>query len=164
MAGGAEREGAMRDFTFSPPDRGALWPMLALTKAQLAELCDLTTRQVRYWASRGYIATSGRSPGRYGGDAVDLCVLIKQGLDNGVPLRRAVRLAREYLAAELRGQPGLRAIRPPAVLAIREELRMAGAAIASVRQVADALVPPGAEAPPGDDRGAVSATSPTRAR
>jgi DNA-binding transcriptional MerR regulator len=78
----------MRDFSFSPPNRGALWSMLALTKTQLAEICGLTTRQVSHWTSQGYITTSGRNPERYNGDAVDLCVLIKQGLASGIPLKR----------------------------------------------------------------------------
>jgi DNA-binding transcriptional MerR regulator len=149
----------MRDFTFSPPNRGALWSMLALTKTQLAELCNLTTRQVSHWTNQGYITTSGRNPERYNGDAVDLCILIKQGLDNGVPLRRSVRMAREYIAAELQAQPEMRIIEPPALLDIREKLRGAGSSIESVLQVVDALIPREVEAAPVDDRGALVTTN-----
>ncbi len=131
----------MRDFTFSPPNRGALWSMLALTKTQLAEICNLTTRQVSHWTSQGYITTSGRNPERYNGDAVDLCILIKQGLSTGVPLRRSVRMAREYVANELAQQPVMSVIQPPALVDIREKLRGAESSIAMVLEVVSALVP-----------------------
>lgn len=131
----------MRDFTFSPPNRGALWSMLALTKTQLAEICNLTTRQVSHWTSQGYITTSGRNPERYNGDAVDLCILIKQGLNNGVPLKRSVRMARQYVADELAQQPVMSVIEPPALIDIREKLRGAESSIAMVLEVVSALVP-----------------------
>ncbi len=134
----------MRNFSFAPPNRGALWSMLALTKTQLAEICGLTTRQVSHWTTQGYITTSGRVEDRYSGEAVDLCILIKQGLSGGMPLKRSVRMAREYLAAEMAQQPGMRAIAPPALLEIREELRGADAAIGRVLQAVSALVPPDA--------------------
>ena len=147
----------MRDFTFSPPNRGALWSMLALTKTQLAELCELTTRQVSHWTNQGYITTSGRNPERYNGDAVDLCILIKQGLMNGVPLKRSVRIAREYVAGELRDQPEMRVFEPPALIDIREKLRGAGTSIETVLQVVDALIPRDVEGAPVDsDRSLVT--------
>lgn len=148
----------MRDFTFTPPNRGALWSMLALTKTQLAELCNLTTRQVSHWTNQGYIMTSGRDPERYNGDAVDLCILIKQGLNNGVPLKRAVRMAREYIANELQEQPEMRVIEPPALIDIREKLRGADASIEAVLQVVEALIPRHVEvAPVEEERVLVSA-------
>jgi len=131
----------MRNFTFAPPNRGALWSMLALTKTQLAEICGLTTRQVSHWTTQGYITTSGRVEDRYSGEAVDLCILIKQGLSGGMPLKRSVRMAREYLAAEMAQQPGMRAIEPPALLDMREELRGAQSSITKVLQAVSALVP-----------------------
>ncbi|CAA9584375.1 MAG: hypothetical protein AVDCRST_MAG18-3602 [uncultured Thermomicrobiales bacterium] len=131
----------MRDFTFSAPNRGALWSMLALTKTQLAELCNLTTRQVSHWTSQGYITTSGRNPERYNGDAVDLCILIKQSLNNGVPLKRSVRMARAYIADELAQQPVMSVIAPPALVDIREKLVGAETSIAAVLEVVSALVP-----------------------
>jgi DNA-binding transcriptional MerR regulator len=131
----------MRDFTFTSPNRGAIWSMLALTKTQLAEICGLTTRQISHWTSQGYITTSGRNPERYNGDAIDLCILIKQGLNNGIPLKRSVRMAREFIASELAQQPGMAVIQPPALLDIREKLAGAGASINSVLEVVTALVP-----------------------
>jgi DNA-binding transcriptional MerR regulator len=131
----------MRNFTFAPPNRGALWSMLALTKTQLAEICGLTTRQVSHWTTQGYITTSARVEDRYNGEAVDLCILIKQGLSGGMPLKRSVRMAREHLAAEMAQQPGMRAIEPPALLDIREELRGAQSSINKVLLAVSALVP-----------------------
>jgi DNA-binding transcriptional MerR regulator len=133
----------MRDFTLTSPNRGALWSTLALTKTQLAELCGLTTRQISHWTSQGYITTSGRNPERYNGDAIDLCVLIKQGLSHGIPLRRSVAQARDYLAREMARQPGMGAIQPPALLDIREKLRGAEASITAVLEVVTPLVPIG---------------------
>lgn len=135
----------MRDFTLTQPNRGALWSTLALTKTQLAELCGLTTRQISHWTSQGYIVTSSRNPERYNGEAVDLCCLIKQGLGHGVPLRRSVGLARDYLAREMARQPGMAAIQPPALLEIRERLRAAEASIGAVLEVVGPLVPRGDE-------------------
>ena len=137
-----------KDFSLTPPNRGALWSSLALTKTQLAELCGLTTRQVSHWTSQGYITASGRNPERYNGDAIDFCVLIKQGLMQGIPLKRSVALARAYVADELARQPGMAAIVPPALLDIREKLRGAEASIASVLQVVEPLVPRSQETEP----------------
>ena len=132
---------SMRDFTLTPPNRGALWSTLALTKTQLAELCGLTTRQISHWTTQGYITTSGPNPERYGGEAIDLCCLIKQGLSQGIPLRRSVALARDYLAREMVRQPGMGAIQPAALLDIREKLRGATASINAVLEVVTPLVP-----------------------
>ena len=93
----------MKPATLTPPNRSALWSRLALTKAQLAELCGVTTRQVSHWTLKGYLGTSSHHPDRYSGEAIDLCVLIKQGLDQGLPLRRAVGQARAFLSAVLDG-------------------------------------------------------------
>ena len=128
-------------FRFTPPNRGALWSRLALTKSQLAELCGITVRQASHWTSRGYIVAAGREPERYNGDAVDTCVLIKQALDHGIPLGRAVKLTRAYLTEELTRQPGARMIVPPTLLDMREKLRGAEASIEAVLQVVEPLVP-----------------------
>ena len=131
----------MKEFAFVPPNRGALWSSLALTKTQLAELCGLTTRQISHWTSQGYITAAGREPERYNGNAIDICVLIKQALANGVPLRRAVALARGYIADELIRQPAAQIIVPPTLLDMREKLRGAEASIAAVLEVVEPLVP-----------------------
>lgn len=130
-----------KEFTLTPPNRGALWSSLQLTKTQLAELCGLTTRQISHWTSQGYIAASGRNPERYNGDAIDLCVLIKQGLLNGLPLKRSVARARAFITDELVNQPGMARIEPPALADIRDKLRGAEASIIAVLQVVEPLVP-----------------------
>jgi len=137
-----------KEFTLTPPNRGALWSSLALTKTQLAELCGLTTRQISHWTSQGYITASGRTPERYNGDAIDCCVLIKQRLMSGLPLGRAVAQARRYIADELTRQPSLQALAPAALLDIREKLRGAEASISSVLQVVEPLVPVAIETEP----------------
>ncbi len=131
----------MKETTLKAPNRGALWSSLALTKTQLAELCGLTTRQITHWTTQGYIVPTGRDRERYNGDAIDLCVLIKQGLSSGLPLKRSVALARAFIADELTRQPGMAAIEPLALLDVREKLRGAEASIAAVLQVVEPLVP-----------------------
>lgn len=132
----------MNTFSFVPPNRGASWASLQLNKAQLAALTGLTTRQVSHWTHRGYLVAAASTPGRYNGDALDTCVLIKQALDAGLPLRRAVELARAYLTAGLLTQPDARAIPPAALPGMAEQLRAAAASLAAVRQVVEALAPP----------------------
>lgn len=138
---------AHKDMPLAPPNRSALWSSLQITKTQLAELCGLTTRQVSHWTSQGYLTAAGRNPDRYNGDAIDVCVLVKQGLMSGLPLKRSVAMAREYITSELRRQPGLAAIVPPTLLDIREKLRGAEASIGAVLQVVEPLVP----RTPGDE-------------
>lgn len=131
----------MSDFAFIPPNRGALWSGLALTKTQLAELCGLTTRQISHWTSQGYITTSSHHPDRYNGDAIDSCVLIKQGLQHGIPLRRSVARARAYLASQHSQQPGLAAIPTPTLVEIRDSLQRAQASLDVVLQAVEARTP-----------------------
>ena len=82
-------EGATVAYPFTPPNRAALWASLMLTKAQLAALCGLSERQVGYWAAQGYLPHSPRDPERYGGDAVDMAILIKQGRQQGLSAHHA---------------------------------------------------------------------------
>ncbi len=124
-----------------PPDRGALWLNLALTKTQLAALCGVSFRQVVHWTARGYLITRPGSD-RYNGNAVELCLLIKQGLDEGRPLRNAVVRARAYLAEEAARHPGLAQLDPEVLPEVAERLRGARAALAAVREVVEPLVPP----------------------
>jgi DNA-binding transcriptional MerR regulator len=125
----------------APPNRGALRSGLALTQMQLAALCGVTARQISHWTNRGYITPAGRRPVRYSGGAIDQCMLTKQGLDKGLPPRRAVALARSYLADERARQPGVAALEPRALAEVREQLRAAESSIASVRQSIEPLVP-----------------------
>ena len=131
----------MERVALEPPNRGALWSSLALTKTQLAALCGVTVRQVGHWTARGYLPTAGRHAERYNGDAIDCCVLIKQGLMSGLPLGRAVAQARRYVADELTRQPSLQALAPAALLDIREKLRGAEASITLVLEAVEPLVP-----------------------
>lgn len=131
----------MKRATLIPPNRSALWSSLALTKAQLAALCGVTTRQVSHWSLRGYIATSGHHPDRYSGEAIDVCLLIKQGLDQGLPLRRAVTQARAFLASDHEQHPVVADIEPMALADIHDRLYGAQATIAAILQVIEPLIP-----------------------
>lgn len=91
---------------------------------------------------QGYLTAAASTPGRYNGDALDVCVLIKQALDAGLSLQRAVALARAYLTAETLAQPDARTIPPTVLPAVAEHLRAAEASLAAVRQVVEALAPP----------------------
>ncbi len=132
----------MREFTFVPPNRGALWSSLQLNKAQLASLAGMITRQISPWTRQGYLTAAASTPGRYNGDALDVCVLIKQALDARLSLQRAVALARAYLTAETLAQPDARTIPPTVLPAVAEHLWAAEASLAAVRQVVEALAPP----------------------
>ena len=131
----------MKPAALTPPNRSALWSSLALTKAQLADLCGVTTRQVSHWTLKGYLATSSHHPDRYSGEAIDLCVLVKQGLDQGLPLRRAVGQARAFLSADREQRPVLGAIEPMALADIHTRLQGAQDALSAVLQVVEPLVP-----------------------
>lgn len=78
-----------------------LWARLALTATQLSQLTGVSRRQVEWWRQRGYLTPSPEQPDRFSGDAVTLALLIKQGLDVGVPLQQAYLLATRHLAAKL---------------------------------------------------------------
>lgn len=131
-----------REFQFEPINRGALWTRLNLTTAQLAGLCDLTTRQVSYWAQKGYLPRSPQNPERFNGNAVDTCVLIKQALDSGASLGQAARMAMEYLSAALREQPQMESFGPPVLLDMYEKLTGAEATLRLVRAVIEPQLPP----------------------
>lgn len=111
-----------RSFQFEPVNRGTLWTRLNLTTAQVAALCDLTTRQVSYWAQKGFLPRSPQNPERFSGDAVDMCILIKQGLASGFGLSQAARLAQAHLVAELHTQPQVANFAPPALTDMHEKL------------------------------------------
>ncbi len=135
----------MKPATLTPPNRSALWSRLALTKAQLAELCGVTTRQVSHWTLKSYISTSSHHPDRYSGEAIDLCSLVKQGLDQGLPLRRAVGQARAFLSADREHRPVVGGIEPMALADIHVRLQGAQDALTTVLQVVEPLVPRHAE-------------------
>ncbi len=127
---------------FTPPNRAALWASLALTKTQLAALSGLSVRQVSHWAAQGYLPRSTRDPERYSGDAVDMAVLIKQGLHQGLLLRQAVEQARAYLAAERSRQPDLHALDAEALAMTAARIAQAEEAVRQVLAVVAPLAPP----------------------
>ena len=128
-------------YPFTPPNRAALWASLSLTKTQLAALCGLTVRQVSHWTAQGYLPRSTRDP-RYSGDAVDMGVLIQQGLHQGLLLRQAVEQARAYLAAERARQPDLHTLDPAALATIATGIAQADAVVRQVLEVVAPLAPP----------------------
>ena len=142
-----------RSFQFEPVNRGALWTRLNLTTAQVAALCDLTTRQVSYWAQKGFLPHSPQNPERFNGDAVDMCILIKQGLESGFGLTQAARRAQAHLAAELQAQPQMANFAPPVLTDIHEKL--VGVA-STVRLLLEVIAP---QLPPADAE-VVAADSP----
>ena len=135
-------------YPFTPPNRAALWASLSLTQKQVAALCGLSERQVNYWTAQGYLPHSTRDPAHYNGDAVDMAVLIKQGLHQGLLLRQAVEQARAYLAAERSRQPDLHALDAEALAMIASQVAQADAATRQVLAVVTPLAPPTEVAPP----------------
>ncbi len=131
-----------RSFQFEPVNRGVLWTRLNLTTAQLAALCDLTTRQVSYWAQKGYLPHSPQNPDRFNGDAADMCILIKQGLSSGFGLSQAARLAQAHLAAELRAQPQMVNFAPPALADMHEKLVGVSATVRLLLELIEPQLPP----------------------
>jgi DNA-binding transcriptional MerR regulator len=87
------------EFRFQPPRRTDMWRGLALTMSQAAALTGVSERQIQHWMDRGYISPSSEGTRKINGDGLDEVVLIRQARIAGVPLRRAVQLAREYLRA-----------------------------------------------------------------
>lgn len=138
----------MVNVSLQAPDRGVLWAKLALTETQIAEMCGLTVRQVSHWAKQGYLTASPEHPDRYNGDAVDLCLLIKQARQAGLPLHLGVDLARAYVAAELTGQLAPEDYATTRLTEIATDLRTAQQAINETLTVLDLVAP--AEAGPAD--------------
>ena len=132
---------------FIPPNRAALWASLALTETQVATLCGLSQRRIKRWAQHGYLPRSPRHPERYSGDAVDMALLIGQGLGQGLLLGQAVEQARAYLAAERSRQPDLHALDAAALAMIAARLTQADAAVRQVLTVVAPLAPPTAALP-----------------
>ena len=83
------------------------------------------------------------------GNAIDMCLLIKQGLDQDVPLHRAVAAARAYISDELRRQPEAQAIAPPTLVDMLEKLKGAGASVAAIIEVVEPLASRTTPTPPG---------------
>ncbi len=145
-----------RSFQFEPVNRGALWTRLNLTTAQVAALCDLTTRQVSYWAQKGFLPHSPHNPARFNGDAADMCILIKQGLASGLGLSQAARLAQAHLTTELRIQPQMTNFAPPALTDIHEKLVSMATTVRLLLEVITPQLPPADAAVVAADRSLAS--------
>jgi DNA-binding transcriptional MerR regulator len=84
--------------SLKPPDRGRMWADLALTIRQAAAITGVSPRQIQHWLDRGYLPASIKGTRRISGNALDLIALIHQARLAGIPLRRAVPLAKDTLA------------------------------------------------------------------
>jgi DNA-binding transcriptional MerR regulator len=127
-------------FRHVPPDRAALWARLRLTGGQLAALCGVSLRQVDYWTRHGYLpAAPGDSP-RYDGAAVELCLLIGQAHRAGLPVRRAIALARETLAREASGEAAGDTAAALSLDEARARLRQAEAGVADTLRTIEPLL------------------------
>jgi DNA-binding transcriptional MerR regulator len=93
---------AEESFEFLPPNRVKMWRELALTMSQAASLTGVSERQIQHWMDRGYLDAHDAGTRKISGDNLDTIVLIRQARLAGVPLRRSVVLAREYLRRERR--------------------------------------------------------------
>jgi DNA-binding transcriptional MerR regulator len=89
------------DFRFRPPDRRELWSKLALTMSQAAALTGVSERQIQHWMDQGYIAPSSQGTRKINGEGLDKILLIRQARSAGIPLRRAVSMAQEYLKGKV---------------------------------------------------------------
>ena len=128
-------------YPFTPPNRAALWARLSLTRVQVAALCGVSVGQVGHWTRQGYLPRSTRDPEHYSGVAVDLAILIKQGLRQGLVAHEAAERARAYLAAERSRQPDLHALDAEALTMIATQVAQAEAAARQVLAVVAPLTP-----------------------
>ena len=128
-----------KDFQFEPLQRGVIWAKLSLTAGQVAELAGVSQRQVTYGKRRGFLVAAGTNPERLNGTDVDLCVLMKQPLNAGIPLRRAVDMAHDYLQDELMQQAGLPNFSAEELTDVREKLVGASSSIDLVLSIFDQL-------------------------
>ena len=108
---------------FTSPDRGAMWMRLSLNASQVAALCGVTLRQVIHWADRGYLPRSPHDSGAFTGQAVDMCMLIKEARASGISHSRAAEQARQFLANELQREGGSPRVGAPDLTTIAGRLR-----------------------------------------
>lgn len=111
------------DFQFTLPDRGAVWMRLSLNASQVAALCGVTLRQVIHWADRGYLPRASHDSGAFSGQAVDMCMLIKEARASGISHSRAAEQARKFLANELQREGGSPRVGAPDLTVIAGRLR-----------------------------------------
>ncbi len=111
------------DFPFTLPDRGAMWMRLSLNASQVAALCGVTLRQVIHWADRGYLPRASQDSGAFTGQAVDMCMLIKEARTRGISHARAAEQARRFLTDELQRDGGTPRVGAPDISAIAVQIR-----------------------------------------
>lgn len=114
---------AREDIPFTSPDRGAMWMRLSLNASQVAALCGVTLRQVIHWADRGYLPRASETSGAFTGQAVDMCMLIKEARTRGISHARAAEQARRFLANELQGDGGTPRVGAPDLSSIASQIR-----------------------------------------
>jgi len=136
-----ERDG----FQLAPPDRRRMWKNLALTMSQASTLTGVSERQIQHWMDRGYITPATPGTRKLSGESIDTIVLILQARGAGIPLRRAVVMAREFLRLEASGKPAS-GIDPTALQEIRDMLTAARTGIDAVQQMIHDLEVNGANA------------------
>lgn len=100
-----------------------MWMRLSLNASQVAALCGVTLRQVIHWADRGYLPRSSGDTGAFTGQAVDMCMLIKEARTRGISHARAAEQARRFLANELHGDGGTPRVGAPDLSAIANQIR-----------------------------------------
>lgn len=122
-------------FTFSPVDRGAIWARLALTINQVSELTGLSRRQLSHWVARGYLVPTSRTPVLFSGNTIEQAIYIKQALDGGLSVRRAVSAANRFISEQLQNEPSTQIIRTPAVVDLEAKVRGAYTALGVVLDV-----------------------------
>lgn len=111
------------EFPFTLPDRGAMWMRLSLNASQVAALCGVTLRQVIHWADRGYLPRASAESGAFTGQAVDMCMLIKEARTRGISHSRAAEQARRFLADELQRDGGTPRVGTPDLSSIAGQIR-----------------------------------------
>ena len=120
---------------FTVIDRGAIWARLALTINQVSELTGLSRRQLSHWVSKGYLVPSSTDPVLFNGNTVEQALYIKQALDAGLSVRRALAAANHFMAEQLQNEPGVKLIRTPLVVDLEAKVRSAYNALAIVLDV-----------------------------
>lgn len=121
--GTAANDERREPINFTPPDRGAMWMRLSLNASQVAALCGVTLRQVIHWADRGYLPRASNDSGAFTGQAVDMCMLIKEARTRGISHARAAEQARVFLADELQRDGGTARVGAPDLATITGRIR-----------------------------------------
>jgi DNA-binding transcriptional MerR regulator len=130
-----QRPTSILEFELRPPNRGQMWSNLALTIRQAAAVTGVSPRQIQHWLDRGYLVPSVKGTRRISGNALDLICLIHQARLAGIPLRRAVPLAEEFLAEVMSDPLAQMDIGQEVITDLENKIRAARVAIDEVGQV-----------------------------